>query len=355
MLLSRAGVGKWWSCIELEAHNGECNSKEMDNFLEVMEQQLIRNEIFQPDRCVSCDNNCTGNNSGSCHVIAHEHIRDRRTLSSRFQHFKNQKVNILFVILPKKDPATYALVKQVADLDVGIHTTCIVRYPNWQRGLKTNNGHEIRELKCDPDAALNILQKVNLRLGGTNLTLTPPTTPQLFHRDTIILGADVTHPGPTSQRECRSIAAVVGTTDRDFNHYSASLRCQAGKQETITHFANMVCARLAHWQSHNAPHHAATTRPQLPTRLVIFRDGVSESQFQTVLREEWAPLRAVLQARYAANGQQRPQVLLLCVLKRHGARFFPVHQRDQNRNGNPRCGLMVAEGVTYENAYDFYL
>lgn len=45
----------------------------------------------------------------------------------------------------------------------------------------------------------------------------------------------------------------------------------------------------------------------------------------------------------------------MCVLKRHTTRFFPTKRQDRDENGNPNCGLVVYDKVTYENAYDFYL
>jgi Piwi domain len=324
------------------------------NFLGVMDKQLKENGIFQSKRYVECEN-CTDKiNPGSCHVIPHQQIRDKKTLNKTLRHFKEKEVNIVFVILPDKNPATYAMVKKVADVDVGIHTTCIVRNPGWFRGKKGHKG-PVPELKCDLDAATNILLKVNLRLGGDNLILANTQEGQLFTRETIILGADVTHPGIASQKECRSVAAVVGTIDPEFNLYSASIRCQAGKQEHIAHFGDMVGERLDLWKARNAPRYPKN-HAQLPKQLIIFRDGVSESQFQMILRSEWPQIQAVVRARYSANHHQPlPKVMLMCVLKRHGTRFFPVEQRDRDQNGNPSCGLVVASGVTYENAYDFYL
>ena len=182
MLLNRAGVGERWSCIELESHNGECNAAEINHFLIEMERHLIQNGIFQRDQYMDC-RDCPQSNTGSCHVVTYPQIRNKETLVRKFQHFKKQRVKILFVILPDKDPATYAMVKKVADLEVGIHTTCIVRHPNWKRGLKSK-GHPLRQSKWDPDAALNILQKVNLRLGGDNLILANRAgAPALHPRD----------------------------------------------------------------------------------------------------------------------------------------------------------------------------
>lgn len=47
---------------------------------------------------------------------------------------------------------------------------------------------------------------------------------------TMIVGADVTHPGK-SLDNCPSMAAVVATNDHRSGHYLGSARLQKGKQE----------------------------------------------------------------------------------------------------------------------------
>jgi hypothetical protein len=39
----------------------------------------------------------------------------------------------LFVILPDDDPGNYALLKHIADIEVGIHAICTVRNNKWTK------------------------------------------------------------------------------------------------------------------------------------------------------------------------------------------------------------------------------
>jgi Piwi domain len=128
------------------------------------------------------------------------------------------------VILPKKDPASYAALRKIADVDAGIYTTCIARHPNWKPNIKEYKGgreYDVHEPKCDPGAAVNILHKVNLPLGGQNVLLNSHHNGegQLFIRETMILEADVTHPRLGTMREYPSVAAVVGSFDQEFKLY----------------------------------------------------------------------------------------------------------------------------------------
>jgi eukaryotic translation initiation factor 2C len=50
----------------------------------------------------------------------------------------------------------------------------------------------------------------------------------------MVVGMDVTHPGPGSSKGAPSIAAIVASTDAKFAQYPASLRIQEPKKEAIS-------------------------------------------------------------------------------------------------------------------------
>jgi hypothetical protein len=93
---------------------------------------------------------------------------------------------------------------------------------------------------------------------------------------TMVVGMDVTHPGPGSVEGTPSIAAVVASADSSFVQFPASLRCQETKKEMITDLTAMMIERLMFYNQKNR---------SLPDRVFVYRDGVSEGQFNTVLEE----------------------------------------------------------------------
>jgi len=97
---------------------------------------------------------------------------------------------------------------------------------------------------------------------------------------TILFGADVTHPAPGS--DAASVAAVVGSVDAQGGRYQARLSVQPGKQEVISNLDGM-CADLL-----RAFNRSTGKKPE---RVIFFRDGVSEGQFQIVIRDELPLLR----------------------------------------------------------------
>ena len=105
-------------------------------------------------------------------------------------------------------------------------------------------------------------------------------------------------------------------------------------------------------------------RNRLPERIVVFRDGVSEGQFVTVLREECksqtpSPFGSSDQGRRTdpkfldafkrvggAGTQYRPKLTMIICGKRHHTRFYPTTNESADHLGNPKPGTVVDRGVT---------
>jgi len=95
---------------------------------------------------------------------------------------------------------------------------------------------------------------------------------------------------------------------------------------------------------------------KLPERILVFRDGVSEGQFDTVLEEELAQiLEAFKKMSTGSRGKYRPKLSIIICGKRHHAKFFPTSSQFADKNGNTRPGTVVDKGVTGVFDFDFYL
>lgn len=58
----------------------------------------------------------------------------------------------------------------------------------------------------------------------------------LLRKDmTMLVGIDVTHPGPGSVRGTPSIAAVVASVDGNYAQFPASMEIQESKKEVLSH------------------------------------------------------------------------------------------------------------------------
>ena len=61
---------------------------------------------------------------------------------------------------------------------------------------------------------------------------------------TMVVGIDVTHPGPGSVQHTPSIAAVVASCDADFGQYPASMEIQKSKKEVRKSFRRLTAQSL---------------------------------------------------------------------------------------------------------------
>ena len=243
---------------------------------------------------------------------------------------------ILLVILPTKHAGTYARIKYWADVIYGIHTVCV----NGNYRKFYNNQGRSQQQYC-----VNVALKFNLKAGGVNQSLPANNMGLLQDDKTMVVGIDVTHPSPGSLDETPSIAGVVASIDKRYAQWPASIRPQTSKQEMMDSLDQMVTERLQLWRKNNGG--------KLPEKIIVYRDGVSEGQYETVLQIELPGFQTACEKLYGKL--PRPKISIIIVGKRHHTRFYPTSTNDGDRNGNTKNGTVVDRGVTMENGWDFFL
>ncbi|XP_064488840.1 protein argonaute-2-like isoform X1 [Ornithodoros turicata] len=246
-----------------------------------------------------------------------------------FRYLKStfQGLQLVVVVLPGKTPV-YAEVKRVGDTVLGMATQCVQ--------AKNVN-------KTSPQTLSNLCLKINVKLGGINSILVPSIRPKVFNEPVIFLGADVTHP-PAGDNKKPSIAAVVGSMDAHPSRYAATVRVQQHRQEIIQDLSSMVKELLIQFYK--------STRFK-PNRIIFYRDGVSEGQFQQVLHHE---LLAVREACMKLEADYKPGITFVVVQKRHHTRLFCSDKKEQiGKSGNIPAGTTVDVGITHPTEFDFYL
>lgn len=261
-------------------------------------------------------------------------------LSRTIEKAASQKLDLLFVILPQKDTVLYNSVKRLADVTWGVQTICVV-------GQKDKFYREKSEQYC-----ANVALKFNLKLGGTNHVLSDPGNRNakrvaiISENKTMVVGIDVTHPGPGSASP--SIAAMVASVDADLATWPADLKVQIRtRQEMVTLLGDMLKTRLALWK---------TKHTDYPENILVYRDGVSESQYEQVLEKEFSLMQAACTELYKTVGKPPPKFTIIIVGKRHHTRFFPQKgSQASDQSGNPKCGLVVDRGITEARNWDFFL
>uniref|UniRef100_A0A7N8WS37 Argonaute RISC catalytic component 3b n=1 Tax=Mastacembelus armatus TaxID=205130 RepID=A0A7N8WS37_9TELE len=243
-----------------------------------------------------------------------------------FRHLKNTYagLQLIIVILPGKTPV-YAEVKRVGDTLLGMATQCV----------------QVKNVvKTSPQTLSNLCLKINVKLGGINNILVPHQRPSVFQQPVIFLGADVTHP-PAGDGKKPSIAAVVGSMDAHPSRYCATVRVQRPRQEIIQDLASMVRELLIQFYK--------STRYK-PTRIIFYRDGVSEGQFRQVLYYE---LLAIREACISLEKEYQPGITYIVVQKRHHTRLFCAdrNERVSSTEGLPAHCLSALHGVVRPSHY----
>ncbi|KAF2773981.1 Piwi-domain-containing protein [Teratosphaeria nubilosa] len=277
----------------------------------------------------------TGGGDRPVHIVEAQGTGDtllNNALAALRQKAKDGDVPALLIILPRGQTANgFGQVKQWADIKAGVPTVCVA-----------NANRSKIEL---PPFQANLALKFNVKLGGKN---------HILHNNggipkgTMIVGADVTHPGLGSVPHCPSAAAVVASYDEFAMAFPGSLRLQMGKEEMIEALGNMIFERLRLWKRRNGT---------LPSNILFYRDGVSECQFAYVKRYELSRIK--LGCTKFEQGYS-PNITLIVCGKRHHTRFYadksstPAWAIDEKRNFKP--GLMVDDrSIRSPYSFDFYL
>lgn len=156
----------------------------------------------------------------------------------------------------------------------------------------------------------------------------------------MFIGADVNHPTPMNS-SYPSIAAVVGAVNWPaVNRYAARVSPQTHRQEKISKFGDICCDLV--------DSHALHNNVKL-SKLVVFRDGVSEGQFVIVLAKELFDLKKVIY-----DDEYQPWITLIVAPKRHQTRLFPENASDR-ASGNVLPGTVVDSKIVHPFDFNFYL
>ncbi|PWA57490.1 Argonaute/Dicer protein, PAZ [Artemisia annua] len=236
----------------------------------------------------------------------------------------------LLCILPeRKNSDIYGPWKRKCLVDFGIITQCIAP-------TRINDQH-----------LTNLLLKINAKTGGMNSLLSVEclnSIPLVSRTPTIIFGMDVSHGSPR-RLDVPSIADVVSSRKWPLISPRASVRAQSARVEMIDCLfkpispdkdEGMIRELLTDFYS--------TTGKLKPQHIIIFRDGVSESQFNQVLNIE---LEQIMQF---MDNNWDPKFMVIVAQKTHHTKFF-----QPNSDVNIPPGTIIDNRVCHPKNNDFYL
>ncbi len=88
---------------------------------------------------------------------------------------------------------------------------------------------------------------------------------------------DIAHPDPSSP-SAPSVAAVVASMDGSLGQYCAHISTCTAHTEVVSTLETAMAQLLTAFRDRN--------KGQMPKRMIVYRDGVADNQFQEVLDTE---------------------------------------------------------------------
>uniref|UniRef100_A0A1I8BI44 Piwi domain-containing protein n=1 Tax=Meloidogyne hapla TaxID=6305 RepID=A0A1I8BI44_MELHA len=271
-------------------------------------------------------------------------------IAHRSQEAKSwgQGVMPIIIVAMPDNRWIYQSFKGICELRFGIRSQMISQ-KTWN---KLSNEAE-RGGPMSSAVARNIFLKINAKCGGVNCKIDANATEKWGtfvkkESPTLFIGIDVTHPAPGDTLS-PSISALVGNIDLNATRFTATVRAQHHRTEWIEDMGEMFNERLIHFQKGSKLFHGSELRP---AKIIVFRDGVSESQFQGVMDFEVSSIRKTIDQYF--QGVQKPKLTVVVVQKRHNTRFFDKNDNDEKNKGNLQPGTVIDGHIT-SYAKEFYL
>jgi len=169
----------------------------------------------------------------------------------------------------------------------------------------------------------------------------------LTNKRVMIVGIDVNHARP-GDFDTPSIVAFTATYDsvpcKYYNTTAVQRRDSNNRVEVVQDAERLFGECYDNFYKENKAY---------PERVVVYRDGVSEGEFNEVLKTELIAMRKAVVAR---NASHVPSFVFFTVQKRHHVRFMPKNANEgTERPKNVPPGTVVDSDITNPNYFDFYL
>jgi eukaryotic translation initiation factor 2C len=272
-------------------------------------------------------------------------INQVKRISEALDGLRAMKCRSVVAIMLDSD--SYNNIKMASD-PLGIITSCA----QWRKVKKAVEG-TMRGYQ------MNFVTKMTTKLGGvthtlaSNLPSVPPSAASgnspsppsslswLCDRPCMFVGIDVSHPEIGSMAD--SVAAVVGSVDRNFKDYAAHISLQkASRTEMVSQLEDAMVSLLGTFHQKNGA---------MPATIVIFRDGVSDGQFDIVLEKELPFVKSAIEL----MGSSADTVKIVIVVCQKGHHTRLVFEDGDKNILNPCPGLCVDGSICSAKWNEFFL
>ncbi|XP_010008387.1 PREDICTED: piwi-like protein 2, partial [Nestor notabilis] len=228
------------------------------------------------------------------------------------------KVQILLCIISGSREDLYAAIKKL----------CCVQCPVPSQVINAQN------LSGQPGKMRSVVQKVllqmNCKLGGELWGVDVPL------KQLMVIGMDVYH---NHRKGIRSVLGFVASVPSVLTRWYSRVVFQMPHQEIADSLRLCVADALQHFHEMN---HC------LPKKIVVYRDGVSDSQLDTVLKYEIPQMQKC----FDTFENYEPGMVVVVVQKQNSTNFYTL---TEEQFVSPPPGTVIDHTVTSSQWQDFFL
>ncbi|XP_064073590.1 piwi-like protein Ago3 [Vanessa tameamea] len=227
-------------------------------------------------------------------------------------------LQLVVAISPTMRDDRYAAIKKICCADNPVPSQVI-------NARTLMNSQKIRSI------TQKILLQMNCKLGGTLWTISIP------FKTAMVIGVDSYH---DAARKRRSVCSFIASYNQTMTHWYSKAVFQERGQEIVDSLKSCLVDSLKHYLRVNG---------RLPDRIIIYRDGVGDSQLKLVQQYEIPQM----QISFSLVGETyKPSLTYVVVQKRINTRIF---MKTGKEFANPHPGTVVDHDITRRDWYDFLI
>lgn len=247
-----------------------------------------------------------------------EYDDHQESLLKALQHNIRPDVSMVVVILSSNRQDKYDTVKKYLCVNFPTPSQCVVgRTLSKHQGLMS--------------VATKIALQMACKMGGELWSVEIPL------KQLMIVGIDCYHDTSAGKR---SIGALVASLNQSMSRWFSRCVLQDRGQEIMDGLKQCLSGALKAYLKYNKC---------LPSRIIVYRDGVGDGQLHSVVNYEVAQITQAIQS---MGEGYAPKLSVVVVKKRISSRFF-AHVN--GKSSNPPPGTVVDTAVTRPEWYDFYI
>uniref|UniRef100_A0A8C2ISM9 Piwi-like RNA-mediated gene silencing 1 n=1 Tax=Cyprinus carpio TaxID=7962 RepID=A0A8C2ISM9_CYPCA len=251
-------------------------------------------------------------------AIMIEYEDRQESLLRALQQNVARETQMVVVILPTNRKDKYDCVKKYLCVDCPTPSQCVV-------------SRTISKPQALMTVATKIALQMNCKMGGELWSVEIPL------RQLMIVGIDCYHDTAAGKR---SIGALVASLNQGMSRWFSKCVLQNRGQEIIDALKGSLQAALKAYLKYNNC---------LPSRIIVFRDGVGDGMLQSVVDYE---VPQIMQSIKTMGQDYEPKLSVVVVKKRISSRFFA---RIDGKIANPPPGTVIDTEVTRPEWYDFFI